>query len=115
MTSATPDPLHAPAAVALFASSQCAHCAEFKPAFRSAARSSQIPFFECDIESDPAAEALAKRMGVGSLPTVMFLRNGAPVWRIEGVVDAADVAERVRTVFADVIGAAAPTPTGWPT
>ena len=92
---ATPDPTAIPTAVALFASSECEHCAAFKPAFRAAARQvSSVPFFECDTNTDPVANATAVRYGVSALPTVLLMRHGTPVWRIEGGVAAEEIVAR---------------------
>jgi thioredoxin-like negative regulator of GroEL len=69
----------------------------------------QVPFYECDTETDASANAAATRLGVRALPTTILVRYGSPFARIEGAVEAIDVIAKVRSIFADVLGGAA-----WP-
>jgi thioredoxin len=83
----------------------CGPCRAMAPQFERAARMRpQYRFAKVNVDEEPV---LAARFGIGSIPTVMVLRDGEPVAAESGVIGATQLAEAL-----DRVGATAPASAG---
>ena len=82
----------APGPVALdFYQASCAPCRALEPRLQRVAQqyASRVPIYRVDIDRDLA---VAERFGVQSIPTVLVLRAGKEVERLDGLIREADLA-----------------------
>ncbi len=84
--------IEAPGQVVLdFYQASCAPCRALEPRLEQIARKSagRLPVYRVDIDRDLA---VAERFGVRSIPTVLILRAGKEVERLDGLIRGADLA-----------------------
>ena len=72
----------------------CGPCRAMAPHFESAARQLQtsLRFVKINTEEAPA---LAARMGIRAIPTLVLFKNGAEAKRVSGALDAASLIQWV--------------------
>lgn len=83
--------LQAKGVVALdFYQASCAPCRALEPRLERVAPlyANRIPVYRVDVDRDPG---VAERFSVMSLPTILFLRDGHKVERLDGLVIEADL------------------------
>ncbi len=84
--------IEAPGPVALdFYQASCAPCRALEPRLERVAQqyANRLPVYRVDIDRDLA---VAERFGVSSIPTVLILRAGKEVERLDGLIREADLA-----------------------
>jgi thioredoxin 1 len=81
--------LGAPLAIVDFWSPQCGYCVQFTPIFEAAAGryGGQILMVKAEVSE---AKASAAKYGIQGLPTLVFMKNGQVVNKIEGAMSAQD-------------------------
>ena len=79
----------------------CVPCRAFAPVFAEVAREmgDRVGFGRLHADHSPT---LVTRLGVRSIPTLLFYRDGARVRTHVGVLSAGDLRERIRKVFRDL-------------
>lgn len=83
--------LHAPGSVALdFYQASCAPCRALEPRLERVAQqyADRLLVYRVDIEHDLA---VAERFGVTSIPTVLIVREGTEVERLDGLITDGDL------------------------
>lgn len=78
-----------------FYQATCAPCRVLEPRLKAAAQlyAGQIPVYRIDIERDLS---IANRLGVRSIPTILVLRNGREMERLDGLI----TDQQLQTAFA---------------
>lgn len=79
----------------------CPFCAAFAPIYQALAAelAGRMDLLQADADRDPHG---ASRYSIGVLPTVILVRNGVPVGRIEGAVSREEFLARLRLFFPEV-------------
>lgn len=93
--------LRSPGPVVLdFYQASCPPCRALEPRLKRVAAqyTGRVPVYRVDIDRDMSA---AERFGVMSIPTLLILRNGREVERLDGLITEADL----RAAFARAAGA----------
>ena len=72
-----------------FYQASCAPCRVLEPRLqRVASRFRVLPFYRVDVDRDLP---LAQRFGVSSLPTILVLRDGREIERLDGLITESDL------------------------
>lgn len=73
-----------------FYQASCAPCRALEPRLERAVRSyaGRIPVYRVDVDRDPG---VAERFTVMNLPTILFLREGREVERLDGLITQDDL------------------------
>lgn len=82
-----------------FYQASCPPCHVLEPRLKRVAQeyAGRLPVYRVDIDRDLV---VAERFGVMSIPTILILRGGAEVERLDGAVSE----ERLRAAFERVVG-----------
>ena len=67
-----------------FWASWCGPCMAFKPIFKSASPKAKLPFYTCNVDAN---QKLAAQFAIMSIPTLLVLKDGKEVDRVQGGMD----------------------------
>lgn len=81
-----------------FYAAWCPPCKEIAPAVKSVSKKLNIEVREVDLDTQTGG-ALANRLGVDRIPTLILLKDGKEVCRILGALDEKVLLEKVKTCF----------------
>jgi thioredoxin len=81
-----------------FYATWCPPCKEIAPAVKSVSKKLNIEVREVDLDTQTGG-ALANRLGVDRIPTLILLKDGKEVCRILGALDEQTLLDKVKTCF----------------
>ena len=84
-----------------FYTTWCPPCKTIAPAVKSVSKKLNLELQEIDMDSK-TGEALAGRLGVDRIPTLVLIKNGTEVCRIVGLLEEQALLEKVQNCFKDV-------------
>ena len=92
---------HAENIIIKFYATWCPPCKQIAPAVKSVSSKLNLELQEIDMDSK-TGEALANRLGVDRIPTLVLIKNGTEVCRIVGFLEEQALLEKVQNCFKDV-------------
>jgi thiol-disulfide isomerase/thioredoxin len=84
-----------------FYATWCPPCKQIAPAVKSVSKKLDLELQEIDLDSK-TGEAMAIRLGVDRIPTLVLIKNGTEVCRIVGLLEEQALLEKVKNCFKDV-------------
>lgn len=92
---------HAENIIIKFYATWCPPCKQIAPAVKSVSKKLNLELQEIDLDSK-TGEAMASRLGVDRIPTLVLIKNGTEVCRIVGLLEEQALLEKVQNCFKDV-------------
>ena len=62
----------------------CGPCMQFKPIFKAASAEAKLPMYTCDVDAN---QKLAARFKIMAIPTMIVMKDGVEIHRIQGGMD----------------------------
>ena len=73
----------------------CGPCIQFKPIFKAASAEAKLPMYTCDVDAN---QRLAAKFKIMAIPTMLVLKDGVEINRVQGGMDKSNLVEFVNKV-----------------